>query len=128
MTNYEELPAILLDNGFKKLKNRYEKTSVKKAFRYGYKYEILIDPPYIRLMQGPQRKGEWIQSLNLHEVIGIFVYLQLNENQKEKIKPESIASRYEDIILRSSIDPVYEKGLEPFEKKIVELFESFDLK
>jgi len=128
MTNYEDLPSILLDNGFKELKNRYEKSSVKKAFRYGYNYEILIDPPRIRLMKRSQRKCEWNQPLNLHEVIGIFVYLQLNEKQKEKIKPENIASRYDDIMIRIAMDPGYEKGLEPIEKKIVEMFESFDLK
>jgi hypothetical protein len=128
MINYDVLPKILLNNGFKEAKDRYKELSIKMAFLYGYKYEIVIDPPYIRLMQGPHKKGEWIQKVGIDELIGIFVYLKMDENQKEKINVVNIASWYNDVIMKNSINPEYIKGLEPFEKKIIKLFETFELK
>ena len=125
---FDDIPEYLLLNGFKEIKTRYPNESVKKAFRYGYKYEILIDPPYLRLMAGSQRKGEWVKSIKIHEFIGILVYLKLSEKQKEKVNVVNVSNMYSEAIIRNSFEKNFIDSLFPFEKKIINLYESFELK
>lgn len=130
MIKYYELPEILLDNGFKEVKNRYTESEAKfkKAFRFGNKYEFVIDEPNIRYFEGPIGKGAWIDEISEDQLKGIFVFLKLSFSQKKNLIATDIYRRYLKIIEDNSRFEGNEKLLYLFEKKIVELFETIDLK
>ena len=130
MINYKELPEILLDNGFKEVKNRYteSESKYKKAFRYGTKYEFLIDEPNIRYLEGPIGKGAWINEISEDQLKGIFVFLKLSFSQKKNLIATDIYRRYLKIIEDNSRFEGNEELLYLFEKKIVKLFETLDLR
>lgn len=122
----ETLHAILSENGFTEIIGYYSESTKRYFFQYKSKYKIIVENESVFYREGSSPKHD--RQLTRSQLIGIFVYLKLGRKYNRFLTPMEISRRYFKIKEDNARFENNEKILSPFEKKIVELFEAFDLK
>lgn len=122
MINYAELPEILLDNGFKEIKEYCSESKVKTTFKHG-KHNIVIFDGNADYFETGWSKKSHIKFARSH-LIGVLVHINIKSDNKKYFNASEITGRY-NIAIEEKNDGT---NLYTYQKELIPLYESFEFK